>query len=87
MSEQYGWILVWTQVSVPRSYDDLAFVWQGGNTIRLTRGNSGLLDFDPYGILSSHAPEVGDVFTYGPFTLRCTVSEADYIEAAREKKG
>lgn len=75
----YGQIMMYTQVSVPQSHDDISFVWQGGDTIRMER--DGLLAFDPYGVVSHHDPRVGDVFTYGSFQLRCTVACPEYIEA------
>lgn len=83
MSEPDGWVMVCTQISVPRSRDDLTFLWQGGNIARLPRGNMGWLEFDPYGVLSNRDPQVGDVFTYGSYQVRCTVSNADYIEVIR----
>lgn len=81
MSE-YGGARIYTRVSVPRR-EDLTFEWTGPDAVRFQHGNGGLLDFDPYGLLSNHNPQVGDVFDYAGFTMRCTVSDARCVEAVR----
>lgn len=83
MNQSTGWVMLCTQVSVPRGRDDIRFIWQGGDTARLTRGNSSLLDFDPYGVISNHYPEVGEVLTYGDYPVRCVAVDEDGITLER----
>lgn len=83
MSDPDGYVMMCTQVSVPRSRDDIQFIWQGGDRARLYRGNLSFFEFDPYCVLSNHAPNVGDEFTYGDYTVRCVANTAEYIDVMR----
>lgn len=83
MDQPTGWVMMCAQVSVPRSRDDIQFIWQGSDIARLTRGNGGLLDFDPYGVVSNHRPDVGDVLDYGGYPVRCVAADVDGITLER----
>jgi hypothetical protein len=67
-------------------YKNGTWEWQGGDMIWITYE---LLEDVAEGIVSNRNPQPGDVFTFGPYLLRCTARDdaRQAIEANRLANG
>jgi hypothetical protein len=77
-----GYIKVTRHVSLTETADELEWEWQGGIVAWISRE---LLEDAIDGVFSTRTPEVGETFTVGPFSVRCTAHLLDQncIEVVR----